>query len=157
MWPVIHYIWHGTRDMWQVTGGRRWTFSQNFSYLALMVWELEVTCDTWHLRPDTWHLTPDTWHMTCVTWHTRGDEHCVKISGPLSSFGFCVKMSWRFWTKGSLTDWINWLINYEAVCRTAPATPGLSNILGYIGLGHPKFQWVSKLHHWLTSFEDFAE
>ena len=37
-----------THDMSQVTGGSRLTFSQNFSSLALTVWELEpeVTCDT---------------------------------------------------------------------------------------------------------------
>ena len=49
MWHVTRDMWHVTRDMWQVTrdtwhvthlGG--WTFSQNFSSLALTI------CDLWY-------------------------------------------------------------------------------------------------------------
>ena len=49
MWHVTHDMWHVTRDTWHVTrdtwhvtylGG--WTFSQNFSCLALTV------CDLWY-------------------------------------------------------------------------------------------------------------
>ena len=32
-------MWRGTDDMWHVTRGAGWTFSPNFSSLALMVWE----------------------------------------------------------------------------------------------------------------------
>ena len=32
------YTWHLTRDTWHVTGGGRWTYSQNVRSLALMVW-----------------------------------------------------------------------------------------------------------------------
>ena len=32
-------MWHVTQDTWHVTGGERLTFSHNFSYLALMVWD----------------------------------------------------------------------------------------------------------------------
>ena len=63
---------HITHDTWQVTVGRRWTFSPNISSLAL---ELEVTFDTRHAPPDMWHLTCDIWpvtydvrHMTCDIW-----------------------------------------------------------------------------------------
>ena len=83
MWQVTGDMWHVTRDMWHMTGGGSWTFSQNVSSLALTVWELEVTCDTWHLRPDTWHLTWDMWYMTCV-----------KFQGPCS-YGLGVKVFWR--------------------------------------------------------------
>ena len=43
MWLVTGDMWHLTRDMWHVTrdmfaGG--WTFSQNFSSLALTVYDL---------------------------------------------------------------------------------------------------------------------
>ena len=42
MWQVTCDRWHVTRDTWQVThdmlGG--WTFSQNFSSLALTVYDL---------------------------------------------------------------------------------------------------------------------
>ena len=32
--------WHVTPDMWHVTHGGGWTFSDNNSYLALTVWDL---------------------------------------------------------------------------------------------------------------------
>ena len=35
-----------------------------------------------------------------------------------------------------MTHLINQLISYKAVCRTAPATPGLSNIRGLRYIGH---------------------
>ena len=63
-----------------------------------------VTCDLWHLTPDTWHLTPDTWHLG-------------------------MKVSWRFWTKGSVPQLMNEWMNYKGVYRTAPATTGLLIIL----------------------------
>ena len=47
MWQVTGDTWHLTPDMWYVTGDRwqvthgvRWTLSQNFSFLALTVWDL---------------------------------------------------------------------------------------------------------------------
>ena len=37
---------HGNQcDMWHMTGGGRWTFSQNFSSLALTVWEWRCSED----------------------------------------------------------------------------------------------------------------
>ena len=39
IWHVTRDMWHVTRDMWHVTGGRKCTFSQNFSSLALLAWE----------------------------------------------------------------------------------------------------------------------
>ena len=32
-------MWHVTCDLWHVTGGGRWTFSKNFSFLAWTAWE----------------------------------------------------------------------------------------------------------------------
>ena len=66
--------WHMTHDIWQVAGWRRWIFSPNFRSLFLTVWELDVTCKTWHVTPDTWHLTWDMWHLTCVRW-----QRCLDI------------------------------------------------------------------------------
>ena len=40
MWHVTGDMWHVTRDMWHMTHGVVWTFSQNFSCLALTVWDL---------------------------------------------------------------------------------------------------------------------
>ena len=37
MWHVTCDMWHVTCDAWHVRGG--WTFCQNVSFLALMVWE----------------------------------------------------------------------------------------------------------------------
>ena len=46
MWHMTHDMWHATCDTWHVTcdtwnmtGGGRWTFSQNFSFPFLTVWE----------------------------------------------------------------------------------------------------------------------
>ena len=39
MWHWTGDTWHATHDMGHMTGGGRKTFSQNFSYLALTVWE----------------------------------------------------------------------------------------------------------------------
>ena len=51
MWHVTRGMWHGTSDtwhmtfdMWHVTCCRGWTFSQNFSSLALLV------CDLWYFE-----------------------------------------------------------------------------------------------------------
>ena len=151
MWHLKCYTWHLRCDTWQmicgtwhVTGGRQWTFSQNFRFLAFVVWELEVTRDTRHMTGgrrwtlsqnfsslaltvweldvtcDTWHLRCGTWQMVCVTWHTGGDEHCVKLLGPLLLwFGFegVLKI---------LNERMNQLINDKGVCRSAPATMALS-------------------------------
>ena len=39
MWHVTSDIWHATHDLWQVGLGGRWSFSHNFSSLALTVFE----------------------------------------------------------------------------------------------------------------------
>ena len=56
-----------------------------------------------------------------------GGEHSLKISAP--------QLLWDGINSALLEaistnhDLMNELINYEAVCRTAPATPGLLNII----------------------------
>ena len=40
MWHVTFDSWHMTRDKWHVTRLGGWTFSQNFSSLALTVFDL---------------------------------------------------------------------------------------------------------------------
>jgi hypothetical protein len=79
-------MWHVTHDTWHVTRLGGWTFSQNFSSLALTV------CDLWYYEDLE---EKDEW----------------------------------------INEWINKLINYEAVYRTAPATPGLLKI-------YRAFLWV---------------
>ena len=63
-----------------------------------------MTCDTWHVTPDTWHVTHDKWHVS------RDTQEVMNIASKFqvpSSYGLCVYVSWRFWTKGSPTQWIN--------------------------------------------------
>ena len=67
---------------------------------------------------DTWHMTCDTWHMT----HLGG----WTFSQNFSSLALTVCDLWYYEDilgKG----WVTQLMNHKAVCRTAPATPGLSN------------------------------
>ena len=82
-----------------------------------MVWELEVTHDTWHVTPDTYtlYVTPDTLHVTqdlwCVSRDTQGVFVIVivfKFQVP-SSYGLGVKVLLRFWK--ILKGWLNSLIN----------------------------------------------
>ena len=40
MWHVTRDRWHVTLDIWHVTSLGGWTFSQNFSSLALTVYDL---------------------------------------------------------------------------------------------------------------------
>ena len=44
---MTHDMWHVTHDIWNMhmTGGKRWTFFQNFSFLALTVWEWRCSED----------------------------------------------------------------------------------------------------------------
>ena len=73
-------------------------------------------------------MTPDTRHVTCDTWHVTHDTWGVNILSKFqlpSSYGLWFMIFWRFGGKGLLTDWLN----HEGVCRTAPATPGLLNMI----------------------------
>ena len=85
-----------------------------------------MTCDMWDVTCDMWHVTRDTWHVTCDKWHVWGGW---TFSQNFSSLALTVCDLWYYedleekdhW----LTQWINELMNDEAVYRTAPATPGL--------------------------------
>ena len=50
---------------------------------------------------------------------------------------------------------MNESINYEAVCRTTPATPGLLNRVYRYGSKDSKSRGTSKLHDWSKSYNDF--
>ena len=60
----------------------------------------------------------------------------------------------------SMTQSINQIINYEGVFRTAPATPGLLKILGFIQSGQVKifvfFTEIKFVYIKLLDFVDFA-
>ena len=76
-----------------------------------------MTCDMWHVTHDTWHVTHDTWHV----W--GGWTFSQKFSSLALTVWFMVL--WRSGGKGWLTQLINYIINDEAVYRTAQATPDL--------------------------------
>ena len=81
-----------------------------------------VTCDRWHVTHDMWHVTRDTWHVTHDTWCGVNILSKFQLS---SSNGLGFMMLWISGGKGSVTR----SVNDEAVCRTAPATPGLLNTM----------------------------
>ena len=69
-----------------------------------------VTCDTWHVTCDTWHVIRDTWHMTNGVGGT--------FSQNFSSLALTVCDFWYYEDMEEKADWINELINDEAVYRT---------------------------------------
>ena len=73
----------------------------------------------WHTTHYMWHGTHDTWH---VTWKEVNILSTFQVP---SSYGFGVNVFWRFGGKGSLS----YLVNDKAICKTAPATPGMLNTL----------------------------
>ena len=60
-------MWHMTCDMWDVTGGGWWTFSQNVRSLALTIWE-------WRCFEDI--FTKDHWVSELV------NDECVCRTSP---------------------------------------------------------------------------
>ena len=82
----------------------------------------------WHMTHDMWHVTCDTCQMTHDMWHMTGCGGWT-CSQNFSSLDLTVCDLWYYEDLDEkahgLTDLINYLINYKAVCRTAPATPGL--------------------------------
>ena len=59
------------------------------------------------------NMTRDMWHLTCF------EDNCTKVCP---------------------TYWINKIINYKGVCRTALATPGLLNTQGLVKIMEPIIQ-----------------
>ena len=66
------------------------------------------------------YVTRDMWHVTCDTWW--GVNILSKFHIP-SSYTLGLTVSWRLWTKGRPTEWMDQLIKDEGVYRTAPARP----------------------------------
>ena len=81
-----------------------------------------VTCDTWQVTGDRWQVTRDTWHVTCDMF---GEVNILSKFQLPSSYRLWFMILWRSGGKGSPTELINQLMSNKAVCRTAPATPGL--------------------------------
>ena len=87
--------------------------------------------DMWHVTGDTWQVTRDTWHVTSDTWHVT---HSVgwTFSQNFSSLAIPV-WDWQcledISTNHQSLNYLITFINYGGDCRTAPATPGLLNIM----------------------------
>ena len=76
---------------------------------------------------DMWHMTLDTWHMTHDRW---GEVNILSKCQLPSSYVW----EWRCSEDISTKDHsLGYLMNDEGVSRTAPATPGLLNILFAVG------------------------
>ena len=73
-----------------------------------------MTCDTWHMTWDLWHVT------RLVGWTFYQN---------FSSLALTVCDLWYDEDLEENDKSLNQLINYEAVYRTAPATPGLLKIV----------------------------
>ena len=86
-----------------------------------------------------WHMTGDTWQVTRDTWCGVNILSKFQFS---SSNNLGLMMFWRSGGKGWMSD----SVNYEAVCRTAPATPGLLIIY---------FDWQHFRNLLSNSFEGF--
>ena len=65
------------------------------------------------------------WYVSCDT--KTVVNILLKVQVP-SSNGLGVMTFWSLGGKGSVSEWVNWLISDKGVCRTTPATPGLLNI-----------------------------
>ena len=85
-----------------------------------------MTCDRWQVTRDTWHMTRDEWHVTCDMWHMTHDTWWTLCQN-VGSLALMVWELWCFWRLGG-KGLVTHLISDKAVCRTAPATPGLLNI-----------------------------
>ena len=84
-------------------------------------------CDIWLVTCDMWHITYDTWHATCDMWHVWGWTWYQNFS-PLA---LPVCDLWYYEDLEEKAHLLNQWINHEAVYRTAPATPGVLNILAH--------------------------
>ena len=89
----------------------------------------------WHVTHDMWHATCDAWNVTCDTLHVT----CGRRWTFSHNFRSLALMVWVYWCLEdweamdlSLNELINELISDEGIYRTAPATPGLLNILAVL-------------------------
>ena len=84
--------------------------------------------------------------MTYSIWQVAGGVNILSKFQLPSSYGFGQTASWRFWTKGSPNKRMIELMNQKAVCRTAPATPGMLNthpLWPRVIVKFPKYVWFT--------------
>ena len=104
-----------------------------------------MTSDTWHATRDMWHVTHDMWHVACDMF--GGVNILSKFQLP-SSYRLWFMILWRSGGKGWITELINEWMNDKAVYRTAPATPGLFNIMTFCVIYILKFHLPSSHGIW---------
>ena len=96
-----------------------------------------------------WHVTCDRWHVTLDTWCGVNILSKYQLS---SSNGLEAMMFWISEGKG----WLTHSLNDEAVCRRAPATPGLLNNIMSTNIFYlPCFVHQFKTIFFLFNLHDF--
>ena len=75
-----------------------------------------------------WHVTFDTWHVTCDMWHVSRlggwtfSQNFSSLALTICDLSYYEDILGKGWLNEIMNEWIS----SEAVCRTAPSTPGLS-------------------------------
>ena len=83
-WHVTRDTWHVTRDTWHMTHSLGWTFSQNFSSLALPVWD-------WQCIEDIWTKG---WHNKLMN-QLISDEAVYRTAPATPALEIQVKLAWQ--------------------------------------------------------------
>ena len=115
-WHLTPDMWNLTRDTWHVTHGGGWRFSQNFSFLALTVWDLWC-CKNLEEKADSLNYkgvyrtalaTPGLLNRQCCTalGHSKSERmskshHCFKSYSHFSRLGCVVAFGRVFDQRGS--------------------------------------------------------
>ena len=91
-----HDMWHWTLDTWHMTGVGRWTFSQKFSSLALMVWEWYKLEENFLQRAKSWIWTtlPIVLLILAflILWRRKKKSKNYQIRNCVSAFFNCVSL-----------------------------------------------------------------
>ena len=82
----------------------------------------------WHMTCDTWNVTCDMWHVIHRVWWTFYQNFVSLL------IALTVCDLWYFEDLEEKDNWMNQLMNYQRVFRTAPPTPGLSISKSYTDL-----------------------
>ena len=103
MWQVTGVTWHVTHYPWHMTLGVGWTFSQNFSSLALPVWDWQCLEDIW-TKGSLTHSQPRLYRVWAFS-HEKSKKKCK----------FEKELSYRLWSfeplfSTNLWFWGNFLI-----------------------------------------------
>ena len=80
------------------------------------------TCDRWLVTPNIWNVTPDMWHVGEVNLVSNFQLPCL--------YGLGMKVHWRYFHKGRLSDSMNQLIT-KVFVEQPPGCTGSVNTVKY--------------------------